>query len=108
MTFDKKQIYKDKLKKFFAYIVFGILVVMPTLLFLILGIKQTALERKCAQNEQIDVAFHIMSIANKMRVDDMLMNGHASRIEDYFPAAREWVKSEKKGLERLLSSYYQD
>lgn len=107
MTFDKK-IYKDKLKKFFAYIVFGILVVMPTLLFLILGIKQTALERKIAQNEQIDMAFHIMSIANKMRLDDMLMgSGYASRIEDYFPAAREFVKSERKGLERLLSSHYQ-
>jgi len=53
MTFDKK-IYKDKLKKFFAYIVFGILVAIPTLFVLNLWIKQTALERKCAQNEQID------------------------------------------------------
>ena len=102
------KIYKDKLKKFFAYIILGVLAAIPTLFVLNLWVKQAALERKIAQNEQIDTAFHIMSIANKMRLDDMLMgSGYASRIEDYFPAAREFVKSERKGLERLLSSYYQ-
>ena len=99
---------KDKLKKFLAFIILGILAAMPTLFVLNLWVKQTALERKIAQNEQIDMAFHIISIANKKRLDDVLMGGgYASRIEDYYPAAREFVKNERKGLERLLSSYYQ-